>query len=43
MGQEVRRRVFTREDRRRYREKVRQCLDVFAQMLRESRFDVDGR
>src|SRR3954470_2529754 len=41
MGQEVERREFTREDRRRYREKVRTCLDVFARMLRESRFDSD--
>jgi hypothetical protein len=41
MGQEVDRREFTREDRTRYREKVRQCLDVFARMLRESRFDVE--
>jgi len=41
MGQEVERREFTREDRRRYRDKVRQCLDVFARMLRESRFDVE--
>ena len=41
MGQEVERRTFTREDRTRYREKVRQCLDVFARMLREARFDVD--
>ena len=41
MGQEVERREFTREDRTRYREKVRQCLDVFARMLRESRFDVE--
>ncbi len=41
MGQEVERREFTREDRRRYREKVRTCLDVFARMLRESRFDVE--
>ena len=32
---------FTREDRTRYREKVRRCLDVFARMLRESRFDAD--
>jgi gamma-glutamyl:cysteine ligase YbdK (ATP-grasp superfamily) len=39
MGQEVDRREFTREDRTRHREKVRQCLDVFARMLRESRFD----
>src|SRR6476659_5078431 len=41
MGQEVERREFTREDRRRYREKVRTCLDVFARMLRESRFDTE--
>ncbi len=41
MGQEVDRREFTREDRTRYREKVRKCLDVFARMLRESRFDVE--
>ncbi len=41
MGQDVERREFTREDRTRYREKVRQCLDVFARMLRESRFDVE--
>jgi len=41
MGQEVERREFTREDRTRYREKVRRCLDVFARMLRESRFDVE--
>jgi gamma-glutamyl:cysteine ligase YbdK (ATP-grasp superfamily) len=41
MGQDVDRREFTREDRTRYREKVRQCLDVFARMLRESRFDVE--
>jgi len=41
MGQEVERREFSREDRTRYREKVRRCLDVFARMLRESRFDVE--
>ncbi|HEU5108166.1 MAG TPA: glutamate--cysteine ligase, partial [Micromonosporaceae bacterium] len=41
MGEEVDRRVFTREDRSRYREKVRRCLDVFAEMLRAARFDVD--
>ncbi|HEY7044732.1 MAG TPA: glutamate--cysteine ligase [Nocardioidaceae bacterium] len=41
MGQEVERREFSREDRRRYREKVRQCLDVFARMLRESRFEFE--
>ncbi|MFK3985161.1 glutamate--cysteine ligase [Micromonospora sp. NPDC050397] len=41
MGEEVGPRVFTREDRARYREKIRHCLDVFAEMLRESRFEVD--
>ncbi|MER7501091.1 glutamate--cysteine ligase [Nonomuraea pusilla] len=41
MGRDVPATVFSREDRRRYREKVRQCLDVFAQMLRESRFEVE--
>lgn len=41
MGQQVDRQEFSREDRTRYREKVRQCLDVFARMLREARFDVD--
>jgi hypothetical protein len=41
MGEEVTARTFTREDRARYRQKVRRCLDVFAEMLRESRFDVE--
>ncbi len=41
MGEDVASRAFTREDRQRYRLKVRQCLDVFAQMLRESRFDFE--
>jgi gamma-glutamyl:cysteine ligase YbdK (ATP-grasp superfamily) len=41
MGRDVERLEFSREDRTRYREKVRLCLDVFARMLRESRFDVD--
>jgi hypothetical protein len=41
MGEEVDRHEFTREDRSRYREKVRRCLDVFAEMLRGARFDVD--
>jgi gamma-glutamyl:cysteine ligase YbdK (ATP-grasp superfamily) len=39
MGQDVAPRVFSREDRQRYREKVRTCLDVFARMLAESRFE----
>jgi gamma-glutamyl:cysteine ligase YbdK (ATP-grasp superfamily) len=41
MGQDVERKQFTREDRRLYRAKVRRCLDVFATMLRESRFDFE--
>jgi len=42
MGEEVAQQEFTREDRTRYRAKVRRCLDVFARMLRESRFDADA-
>ena len=42
MGDEVAHQEFTREDRTQYREKVRRCLDVFARMLRESRFDADA-
>src|SRR5215469_9537850 len=41
MGKEVSLSTFTREDRVRYRYKVRRCLDVFAQMLNELRFDAD--
>jgi gamma-glutamyl:cysteine ligase YbdK (ATP-grasp superfamily) len=41
MGSEVKVHVFTRGDRARYREKVRACLDVFAAMLRQSRFDFE--
>jgi gamma-glutamyl:cysteine ligase YbdK (ATP-grasp superfamily) len=41
MGEEVAQQEFSREDRTRYREKVRRCLDVFARMLRESRFEAD--
>ncbi|MFF5210813.1 glutamate--cysteine ligase [Streptosporangium sp. NPDC000396] len=41
MGRDVPAMVFSRDDRRRYRDKVRQCLDVFAQMLRESRFEFE--
>ena len=43
MGQEVAAKVFSREDRQRYRTKVRACLDVFERMLRESRFDPEQR
>lgn len=35
MGQEVGEREFSREDRTRYREKIRRCLDVLARMLGE--------
>ena len=41
MGKEVSLSTFTREDRVRYRHKVRRCLDVFALMLNEFRFDAD--
>ncbi|MCW2762682.1 MAG: glutamate--cysteine ligase [Marmoricola sp.] len=41
MGKEVDLQEFTRADRTRHREKVRRCLDVFARMLRESRFDIE--
>src|SRR4051794_11303543 len=43
MGQDVARTEFTREDRQNYRMKVRRCLDVFARMLAESRFDGERR
>ncbi|MFG5718743.1 glutamate--cysteine ligase [Streptomyces murinus] len=39
MGRDVPALVFTREDRRRYRVKMQECLDAFAKMLREARFD----
>jgi gamma-glutamyl:cysteine ligase YbdK (ATP-grasp superfamily) len=41
MGEEVDAQEFSRADRTRYRQKVRRCLDVFARMLREARFDTD--
>jgi hypothetical protein len=43
VGREVSAAQFSREDRQRYRQKVRACLDVFARMLREARFDADAR
>ncbi|MEO7982147.1 MAG: glutamate--cysteine ligase, partial [Sporichthyaceae bacterium] len=43
MGQDVASRQFTREDRQRYRQKVKRCLDVFARMLAESRFDAERK
>jgi hypothetical protein len=41
MGKDVNQATFTREDRSRYRQKVRRCLDVFALMLNDFRFDTD--
>ena len=41
MGEEISSRTFTREDRQLYRDKVHRCLDVFARMLAESRFDFE--
>ena len=43
MGEDIAATVFSREDRQRYRQKVRTCLDVFARMLREARFDPERR
>src|ERR1700685_314646 len=43
MGRDVPSVTVSQQDRRAYREKVRQCLDVFARMLRESRFDSGPR
>jgi hypothetical protein len=43
MGEEVAVKVFSREDRQQYRDKVKRNLDVFARMLRESRFDAEKR
>ena len=40
MGQDVASRQFTREDRQKYRQKVKRCLDVFARMLAESGVEV---
>src|SRR4051794_41147091 len=43
MGDEVADTTFSRENRQRYRDKVKLNLDVFARMLAESRFDPDRR
>src|SRR6185312_9305045 len=43
VGQQVAARTFSREDRQRYRRKVRACLDVFARMLAEARFHPERR
>src|SRR5690625_812454 len=39
MGDEISSRSFTREQRVKYRHKVRRCLDVFAEMLAHHRFE----
>jgi gamma-glutamyl:cysteine ligase YbdK (ATP-grasp superfamily) len=39
MGKDVTRISVSRDDRRRYREKVHRCLDVLARMLQESQFE----
>ena len=41
MGRDVTTASYTREQRQRYRDKVRLCLDVFEQMLATSSFDFD--
>jgi hypothetical protein len=41
MGKDVSQGAFSREDRLRYRHKVRRCLDVFALMLDDFAFDAD--
>ncbi len=41
MGEDVAKTEFSRQDRQRYREKVRRCLDVFARMLTEAKFDFE--
>ena len=43
VGQQVTARTFSREDRQRYRRKVRSSLDVFARMLSEARFHPEQR
>jgi hypothetical protein len=43
MGQEVAAKTFSREDRQRYRRKVRANLDVFARMLSEAKFNPERR
>jgi hypothetical protein len=41
VGEEVDQHTFTREDRAKYRQKIRRSLDVLASMLREARFDFE--
>ena len=38
MGKDVPAIIVSQYDRRRYRDKVRRCLDVFARMLQDARF-----
>src|SRR5215813_1051416 len=38
MGRDVPAIIVSQQDRRRYRDKVRRCLDVFARMLHDARF-----
>jgi hypothetical protein len=41
MGEDVASRTFSRQDRQLFREKLRSCLDVFAHMLGEAKFDFE--
>jgi gamma-glutamyl:cysteine ligase YbdK (ATP-grasp superfamily) len=41
MGRDIEHAEFTREDRRRFRDKLRSCLDALAQMLAAHRFEFD--
>jgi hypothetical protein len=41
MGRDVDHIVFTREDRRRFRDKIKRCLDALAAMLRDAQFEFD--
>ena len=41
MGEQIAGRLFTREDRQRYRDKVHRCLDAFARMLSDEHFDFE--
>ncbi len=43
MGRDVEHRVFSREDRRAFRDKIRRSLDALTMMLRDSRFDFERR
>ena len=39
MGDDIAATTYTREQRQAYRAKVRRCLDVFARMLADERFE----